>query len=80
LYQVLGGGLLIDNPGLRDIAVWASDAPEIAFEEIETLATKCRFRKCTHHQEPGCAVQRAVRQKRLSGALLARYHQAQRTR
>ena len=31
-----------------------------AFTEIEILAEKCRFRDCSHRQEPGCAVKRAV--------------------
>lgn len=71
LYLVPGGGLLIDNPGLRDIAVWDADAAD--FEELEALATQCRFRKCTHTTEPGCAVQAAVRAGEVSPARLAAF-------
>ncbi|CAM3838825.1 ribosome small subunit-dependent GTPase A [Deinococcus frigens] len=70
LYPVPGGGLLIDNPGLRDIAVWDADAD---FGELEALAARCRFRKCTHTTEPGCAVQAAVRAGEVSPARLAAF-------
>lgn len=71
LYPVPGGGLLIDNPGLRDIAVW--DAAGGDFEDLEALAAQCRFRKCTHTTEPGCAVQAAVRKGKISPARLAAF-------
>lgn len=75
LYPLPGGGLLIDNPGLRDIAVW--DATDTAgFEVIEEAAAHCRFRKCTHTTEPGCAVQRAVQQGKIAAETLAAYRQA----
>lgn len=71
LYAVPGGGLLIDNPGLRDIAVWDADAAD--FEDLEALAAGCRFRKCTHTTEPGCAVQAALRAGEVSAARLAAF-------
>ncbi|MFC4425201.1 ribosome small subunit-dependent GTPase A [Deinococcus navajonensis] len=75
LYRLPGGGLLIDNPGLRDIAVWDVDASSARFEALEELATQCRFRKCTHTTEPGCAVRRAVERGQLSAEVLATYHE-----
>ncbi|GGO25794.1 ribosome small subunit-dependent GTPase A [Deinococcus humi] len=77
LYTVPGGGLLIDNPGLRDIAVWDADAAD--FGELEALAAQCRFRKCTHTTEPGCAVQAAVQAGKVSATRLAAF-QAQQSR
>ncbi|WP_350245430.1 ribosome small subunit-dependent GTPase A [Deinococcus sonorensis] len=77
LYPLPGGGLLIDNPGLRDIAVWDPAGQPVGFQVIEDTAAHCRFRKCTHTTEPGCAVQRAVHQGRISSELLTAYHQAQ---
>ncbi|EYB68593.1 ribosome biogenesis GTPase RsgA [Deinococcus phoenicis] len=71
LYLVPGGGLLIDNPGLRDIAVWDADSAD--FGDVEALAAQCRFRKCTHTTEPGCAVQAAVRAGDLSPVRLAAF-------
>ncbi|MBZ9752345.1 ribosome small subunit-dependent GTPase A [Deinococcus sp. HMF7604] len=78
LYLVPGGGLLIDNPGLRDIAVW--DAAAADFDDLEDLAAQCRFRKCTHTTEPGCAVQAAVQAGEVSAARLAAFQAQQRQR
>lgn len=77
LYAVPGGGLLIDNPGLRDIAVWDATGGSAGFEQIEELAAHCRFRKCTHTTEPGCAVLRAVHQGKLSAESLTAYRETQ---
>lgn len=79
LYPVPGGGLLIDNPGLRDIAVWDPSAAPVGSGVIEELAAGCRFRKCTHTTEPGCAVRRAVGQGKLSAEVLTAYQQARGT-
>ncbi|MFC4638393.1 ribosome small subunit-dependent GTPase A [Deinococcus hohokamensis] len=75
LYRLPGGGLLIDNPGLRDIAVWDAGASSARFEALEELATQCRFSKCTHTTEPGCAVRRAVERGQLSAEVLTAYHE-----
>ena len=56
-------GLLIDTPGMRELALWeGSEGLGQAFSDIEALAAKCRFRDCAHRQEPGCAVQEALTQ------------------
>ena len=57
------GGLLIDTPGMRELALWADsdDARgSTGFPEIDELGQRCRFRDCSHHNEPGCAVLEAV--------------------
>ncbi len=55
-----GGGLLIDNPGIREIAFWdVAEAADSAFPEIDTWANCCRFSDCTHTGEPGCRVREA---------------------
>jgi ribosome biogenesis GTPase / thiamine phosphate phosphatase len=74
MYFVPGGGLLIDNPGLREIAVW--DATAANFEDIEALAVDCKFRKCTHSNEFGCAVQKAIRNRKLEPQRLAAFQLA----
>ena len=52
-----GGSLLIDNPGVRELAIWGTESGlEDAFSEIHELIENCRFRDCTHAEEPGCAV------------------------
>ena len=55
------GGMVIDNPGIREIAFWDDDGGiKVAFPEIEHLAGKCRFSDCSHSHEPGCRVIQAV--------------------
>jgi ribosome biogenesis GTPase len=57
LLTVPGGGLLIDTPGVRALALWeAGDGIATAFSDIEALGADCRFRDCRHAGEPGCAV------------------------
>lgn len=61
LVRIPRAGLLIDTPGLRELALWGSgDAAQSTFEEIASLAERCRFRDCTHQNEPGCAVLAAL--------------------
>jgi ribosome biogenesis GTPase len=55
------GFLLVDTPGLREVAPWAgADDVASAFDDVEAIAARCRFRDCRHDGEPGCAVQGAV--------------------
>ena len=55
------GGMVIDNPGIREIAFWSDDdGIDVAFPEIENLAGGCRFSNCSHMHEPGCRVLQAV--------------------
>ncbi|MGN0035302.1 MAG: ribosome small subunit-dependent GTPase A [Coriobacteriales bacterium] len=62
LFVVRGGGVVIDTPGIRAIALWDVDAGfDSAFPEIAARAAECRFSDCTHTDEPGCAVLEAVR-------------------
>ncbi len=61
LLPLPGGGVLIDTPGLRGVALWdAGEGVGRAFSEIEELAGACRFHDCGHHSEPGCAVLAAI--------------------
>jgi ribosome biogenesis GTPase / thiamine phosphate phosphatase len=61
LVSLPGGGVLVDTPGLRAVALWDSEAGvAAAFPEITGLAASCRFADCTHTTEPGCAVLAAL--------------------
>jgi ribosome biogenesis GTPase / thiamine phosphate phosphatase len=64
LVQLPSGALVIDTPGLRELQFWEGDL-SAAFEDIEALAAKCRFRDCAHVREPDCAVLAAVDEGRL---------------
>jgi ribosome biogenesis GTPase len=55
------GGILIDNPGMREVGVAdTSNGLEITFKQIVHLSRLCRFKDCTHIQEAGCAIIKAV--------------------
>jgi ribosome biogenesis GTPase len=70
-----GGGLVIDNPGMRELQLWQGAAGLAeAFDDIEHLATGCRFSDCRHETEPDCAVRRAVEEGTLAPDRLAGYH------
>ncbi|CAM2068846.1 ribosome small subunit-dependent GTPase A [Sulfidibacter corallicola] len=61
LFRLPNGAMVIDTPGLRELALWQGDeALEQVFADVEDLARRCRFRDCRHESEPGCAVLDAV--------------------
>ncbi len=61
------GGLLVDNPGMREVHLWLADEGlDDAFPDIVELESQCRFRDCRHESEPGCAIQEALADGRLS--------------
>ena len=56
-----GGGIVIDTPGLRGVALSVADEGlSLAFSDVEELASACRFADCSHRTEPGCAVLASV--------------------
>jgi len=55
------GGILIDNPGMREVGIASSSGGlEITFDMIVSLSKNCKFKDCTHTSEVGCAVLEAV--------------------
>lgn len=74
LIELPSGGVVIDTPGIRAVGLWAADiALDEVFADIAELAEGCRFRDCTHRQEPGCAVLQAVESGNIGTQRLARY-------
>ena len=56
-----GGGILIDNPGMREVGITdLGGGLEVTFDTIFALAEQCRFKDCTHTHENGCAVLAAL--------------------
>lgn len=69
------GGMIIDNPGIREIGLGAeSGENESAFPDIETHAHLCKFADCTHTHEPGCHVLKKVESGEISSDRLKNYH------
>ena len=68
------GGRIIDMPGVRGLGLWdADEGIGAAFSDIEEIASSCRFRDCTHTNEPGCAVRAAVESGDLAAERLESY-------
>jgi len=61
MFEMQGGGYLIDTPGIRGFGVIDMEKTEIShyFPEMFGLLNQCRFFNCTHVHEPGCAVKKA---------------------
>ena len=73
------GGMVIDNPGIREIAFWNdNDGIGDAFPEIESLAAGCRFSDCSHSHEPSCRVLQAVADGEILQSRLASYNKMKR--
>jgi len=67
LFILDGGGMIIDNPGMREIGLAdAKEGVSNVFAEIEELGKDCRFIDCTHQHEPGCGILAAVESGKLS--------------
>ncbi len=55
------GGILIDNPGMREVGITdTSEGFETTFETILDYSKHCRFKDCTHTHEMNCAVLEAL--------------------
>jgi len=69
-----GGGLLIDNPGMREAQLWTADEGLAgAFPDIAELAALCAYSDCRHETEPGCAIRAALEDGRLPAERWQRY-------
>jgi len=74
LFDLPGGGHLIDSPGVRDFYLWPMPLAELrqGFIEFRALAPRCKFADCSPRSEPACAVRDAVE----GGALSTRRYEA----
>lgn len=79
LLELPNGALVIDNPGMREIALaCAGEGIEDTFGSIARLSKSCHFSDCSHDQEKGCAVQAAVQRGELAPEALLNYQKLQR--
>ena len=63
---VLENGILIDNPGMREVGITGiSDGIQSTFDQISNLIQHCKFSDCTHINEKGCAVLDAIENEEL---------------
>ncbi len=62
MYDLPGGGRLIDTPGMREFDIADIEKTELShyFPEMRALLNDCQFNNCMHFNEPGCAIKNAV--------------------
>ena len=62
LFDLPGGGSIIDTPGIRGFGTFDFEREEVShyFRELFQFGRDCRFGNCTHTTEPGCAVRKAL--------------------
>ncbi len=75
LFELPGGGALIDIPGIKGFGTFNMEPEEVAhyFRDIFEISADCRFSNCTHTHEPGCAVLDALETHRLAPSRYASY-------
>lgn len=57
MYFLDNGGIVIDNPGIREVGMTDMiEGIDSFFDEISDLGKKCKYFNCTHTHEPGCVV------------------------
>ncbi len=61
LFVLKDGGIVIDNPGMREVGIANADQGlKDSFNQIQQLADQCKYSDCTHTHEKGCAVLEAI--------------------
>ena len=54
------GAWAIDTPGIKELSLWNVEKTPELFQHIYELAKECRFSNCSHIQEPGCRIKKAL--------------------
>ncbi|WP_157231168.1 ribosome small subunit-dependent GTPase A [Kiloniella laminariae] len=75
MHRAAAGGWLIDTPGIQvlrldDVMVGITRL----FGDITEASKNCHFRDCKHQKEPGCALQEAVLNGKISAERLERWN------
>ncbi len=75
MFDLPGGGRIIDTPGVKEFGLIDFEKEELSqyFPEMRAVMKHCRFNNCLHINEPGCAVKQAVIDKSISEARYVSY-------
>ncbi|WP_339769710.1 small ribosomal subunit biogenesis GTPase RsgA [uncultured Paraglaciecola sp.] len=70
------GGDLIDSPGVREFALWHMPMERLTwgFKEFRDYIGGCKFRDCTHGDDPGCIIRAAAEKGDISMQRYESYH------
>lgn len=67
LMVLMDGGILIDNPGIREVHLWTDEKTlRERFTDIEAIAQTCKYFDCKHGKDDGCEIRAAVQAGTLS--------------
>lgn len=79
LFLLESGSMVIDTAGLRELQIMgAEETADSMFEQIKELELGCRFRDCTHGNEKGCAVLKAIKNNDITQRSLDQYSKMKR--
>jgi ribosome biogenesis GTPase / thiamine phosphate phosphatase len=79
LFLLDSGGMIIDTPGLREVAVLGeAETLDAMMPNVADLSSGCKFVDCSHRQEPGCAVLTALDEGILTKEQFASYARLER--
>jgi ribosome biogenesis GTPase len=75
MFDLPGGGRIIDTPGVKEFGLMNFEKEELAhyFPEMRKVMNECKFNNCLHINEPGCAVKDALNDGRISVDRYASY-------
>ena len=68
MFPTGNGGYIIDTPGIKGFGTLDMEAEEVGhfFPEIFRFSADCKYGNCTHRNEPGCAVKKALEEHYIS--------------
>lgn len=71
------GGWVADTPGFSQLDFEGLEAEDLSdcFRDFRVYSEACRFRGCSHHKEPNCAVKQAVEEEKLAAFRYENYIQ-----
>lgn len=76
LHHLPSGGNLIDSPGIREFGLWHLEPDRVTwcFKEFREYLGGCKFRDCKHLKDPGCLIQEALAEGKISQLRFDNYH------
>lgn len=75
LYHLADGGDIIDSPGVREFGLWHLQPEQVThgYIEFRDYIGHCKFRDCKHIEDPGCAIEAAVEEGKITEERYANY-------
>lgn len=75
MYELPGGGYIVDTPGIKGFGTFDMEEEEVShyFREIFKISSNCKYGNCTHTHEPDCAVREAVERQEIAESRYTSY-------